>query len=261
MDVKQYVDNNGEIVEAVQVTLKNYMDVYPWCNGWIEGKGTICLYAWSEVHSEAVKTVVRPDIDVWIARDDKGRFHTFIDENFKECFTEKVDEPFVPGLFVEKYYMMNPETEDVLLDGTELRDGMTVLLENPIDRASYGVSDRMHTVLKKNRWCTVTKLNVYVDSNTVRFVGVYEDGTKIARTHNVPTPWLVKLDSIPEEDPTNEFLKKDMVEFAKNYAEISSAINDKIRDKFMAVEEGSTTLEVASQTLTRHIVMNYISGS
>lgn len=122
-------------------------------------------------------------------------------------------------------HVMDPSTED-LIYGIDLQEGMVVLVEkhNNFDKPSDlereerydGEHDRLRKSLNEEaRWCTVTKLRQdrrwetteedYGFSNKsreiaplTRFIGVYEDGTKVTRTYDSTYGWFVKLDSIPK---------------------------------------------------------------
>jgi len=126
-------------------------------------------------------------------------------------------------------HTMDPETEDLIF-GTELHEGMLVLLEDchsfsfdgpgrlSKEESVPGEHDRLRKGLdEKARWCRITKLNQDPRWNTnddgfgygfnakhreltplTRFIGVYEDGTKATRTYDGAYGWFVKKDSIPE---------------------------------------------------------------
>jgi hypothetical protein len=106
--------------------------------------------------------------------------------------------------FVEKYYQMDPAEEDLLFDGTELRDGMIVLIED--DRYREGGTADRHEKLrgeslkqlnKYNRWAMVEHLRLV--GNVVEFIGVFEDGRKAKFSHEAEVAWYVKNHSIPGE--------------------------------------------------------------
>lgn len=109
--------------------------------------------------------------------------------------------------FVNKYFEMDPKTDDLLRSGKELEEGMKVLLEVPDYRldldVSGGVIERrtdpgmVAQALKWNRWVTVSNLG-WGGMDTCSFIGVYEDGTK--KLVEVPDnfAWYVKKNSIPE---------------------------------------------------------------
>lgn len=103
--------------------------------------------------------------------------------------------------FVDQYYEMDPETEDLLDNGSLVIDGMKVLLEDPQFRtnihdgmSAYEISGARMT----NRWATVEKAKL-VDGN-LSFVGVYDDGIKRKVVREIRLAWLVKKDSIPRID-------------------------------------------------------------
>jgi len=103
--------------------------------------------------------------------------------------------------FVEKLYEMDPETEDVLDNGTLVIDGMKVLIEAPsLRHAIYeGMTpDEISEARVTNRWATVEKSKV-VDGR-LSFVAVYEDGIKRKVVQQVDLAWIVKKDSIPRID-------------------------------------------------------------
>ena len=102
--------------------------------------------------------------------------------------------------FVPKYYVMDPETEEVVFDGKSLADGMVILIADPNERArpekdldgDWG-QDRL---LERNRWCTVSKVVVEPGVNSLYFLATYEDGTQRKRSYSIQQSWIVKKDSI-----------------------------------------------------------------
>lgn len=107
--------------------------------------------------------------------------------------------------FVSKFYGMDPEVDDLLPDGTYLRNGMVVLVEDPLIRADEErAGDRWERprLLECNRWCEVSCLTVIprhgmgTSSPLVSFVGVYPDGTKRKRQYDASYAWLVRRFSI-----------------------------------------------------------------
>jgi hypothetical protein len=108
---------------------------------------------------------------------------------------------------VGKYQGMNPETEDLLMDGTELRVGMIVLVESFMRAGLTEMDDENYEWARRaNRWCTVAtvpqieRVRYKTTDDTVVFMGVYEDGTKARRSYMKSTAWLVKKSSIPQPD-------------------------------------------------------------
>lgn len=108
--------------------------------------------------------------------------------------------------YVDEYYEMDPETEDLLDNGTLIMDGMVVLAENPTSRTSVPTEDsgpaKVTDARMRNRWAKVENSKVYNDQNgtMLSFVAVYEDGVKRKRTCTVGHAWLVKKDSVPRID-------------------------------------------------------------
>jgi hypothetical protein len=102
--------------------------------------------------------------------------------------------------FMPKFYKMDPSTDDLLPSGDHLANGMKVLIESPNNRVpigAEGLSDwKEDRALENNRWCTVESLRIVRE--TLRFIGVYEDGTKRMRAFPVEEAWYVKRDSIQE---------------------------------------------------------------
>lgn len=103
--------------------------------------------------------------------------------------------------FVPKFYRMNPKTEDLLPNGRHLRNGMMVLVGDSKKRINndHQLTDwELERAFHNNRWCTVGALEFYDGDVEVRFIGTYEDGSKLMRACTINTPWLVKKDSIRE---------------------------------------------------------------
>lgn len=99
---------------------------------------------------------------------------------------------------VPKYYVLNPETEDMLPSGRVLKNGMKVLVEDPDRRQrpeNFTKGDWARDwILVENRWCTVTHFT-FTDRN-VQFIAVYDDGTKRQRKVPADCAWIVKKDSV-----------------------------------------------------------------
>lgn len=105
--------------------------------------------------------------------------------------------------FVQKYYLMNPDTEEILFDGAELRDGMKVLIEDPQLRET--ITDRLGEdpaafahAMQMNRWCTVSDFTS--DFPNIEFIATYEDETQRKMTVDSKKAWIVKMASIPEDE-------------------------------------------------------------
>ena len=118
----------------------------------------------------------------------------------------------IPAEFVESNFSMNPETDDLIF-GEVLKDGMVVLLEDTLMRASPARKRRLEEGTAKgeglgwyeqderrlnetSRWCRIERLRLMSgNSEMVTFVGVYSDGTKRIRTYNKSYGWFVKVTS------------------------------------------------------------------
>jgi hypothetical protein len=92
-------------------------------------------------------------------------------------------------------YDMNPDTDDLLFDGTELRNGMIVLPESKAQRAQrYG----SHA----DRWCRAERITIRpstingVPVKFLEFIGIYADGYKAKFSLGTVNSWIVKKDSI-----------------------------------------------------------------
>lgn len=103
--------------------------------------------------------------------------------------------------FVDKYYEMDPVTEDLLDNGSLVVDGMKVLIEDPQFRAEITNIMKPEQISKArmtNRWATVEQSKVR--DRILSFVAVYGDGIKRKVVHPVDLAWLAKKDSIPRID-------------------------------------------------------------
>lgn len=104
----------------------------------------------------------------------------------------------IPTEIVGKYETVDIETEEILFDGYELRNGMIVIIEdvdlrwdvldNPDDR-------HMYYTMVMNRWCRIS--NVCVRNTKVEFLATYEDDFAVKRVTDVSKAWIVKKESIP----------------------------------------------------------------
>lgn len=102
---------------------------------------------------------------------------------------------------VDQFYEMDPNEDDILADGTMLRSGMVVLIEDSSlredisDWASLNIEE-VARARRANRWCKVSEPRV--ESRTLRFIGTYGDGVKVTRIYGTENAWLVKKDSFPD---------------------------------------------------------------
>jgi len=118
------------------------------------------------------------------------------------------------SVFVDKDFVMNPEDDDLLFDGTMLKPGMVVLLESSLMKGSPSDLDSpwsKNHYLENNRWCEVLRVEVrrrfdrdendrvVSSSPLVSFMARYPDGTLAKRTYDASFAWYVKKFSIPKE--------------------------------------------------------------
>lgn len=151
--------------------------------------------------------------------------------------------------FVPKYYMMNAETDELLPNASYLANGMKVLIENPDVRASEKDMQRdwgMQRALENNRWCTVTHLEFMDQKNMIRFIGVYEDGSKIVRVFGSDRSWLVKIDSVSES----------MAERTERYSNVRTLVLAALHRQDMATQGGDNgnTMDVIADEFTKQIL-------
>lgn len=118
-------------------------------------------------------------------------------------------------LFVPRDFVMDPEDDDLLFDGTHLKPGMVVLLEDSSLRGDPAEAINRYNkvrILESARWCTVLLVNVRPRyehdqygsvigpmSPLVEFLAEYPDGTKAKRSYDASYAWYVKKFSIPQE--------------------------------------------------------------
>jgi hypothetical protein len=109
---------------------------------------------------------------------------------------------------------MNPEDDDLLFDGTELKPGMVVLLESSTMKGSPEDLESTYSrkrYLENNRWCEVVRVEITsrydMDENNrpvpgsplVSLLARYPDSTLAKRTFDASFAWYVKKFSIPTE--------------------------------------------------------------
>lgn len=125
--------------------------------------------------------------------------------------------------FVDHSYEMDPGKEKILNGGRYLRNGMVVLIADPLMRYRY--KGDVSVGPETNRWATVSQIRfIYGDNTVVRFVGVYEDGTQAVHTYGETHAWIVKLDSIPDESPSDRYeMVLGMITEAMNFPSLPMA--------------------------------------
>jgi hypothetical protein len=154
--------------------------------------------------------------------------------------------------FVPKFYRMNPETDDLVM-GSDLKDGMVVLIESSNFRLRHDepmVDWEMDRALENNRWCTVTNLkfsNAF-DAPIATFIGVYEDGTKYKRSYGTGYAWYVKKNIVSIEE-TEKYRK--VSEVLMGTVELSIAA---LSDVDLSDELKQISLKAIVKTATKTIM-------
>jgi hypothetical protein len=105
--------------------------------------------------------------------------------------------------FVDQWYVMHPDTEELLYDGSELKEGMRVLIGDRrlrLDLTTERPASEYYHAMQRNRWCIVSKIELF--EHQVIFLATYDDGTKFKRTEQTTYPWLVKKNTLYIADPS-----------------------------------------------------------
>ena len=110
----------------------------------------------------------------------------------------------IPEGFTPRVFTMDPEKHE-LLYGSELENGMVVLLEdslakaNPKNRPEDGSTDTDQwtdfdekNYMENNRWCVVTSLRHR--NEIIQFIALYSDGTQASRRYNESFCWYAMTD-------------------------------------------------------------------
>ena len=109
-------------------------------------------------------------------------------------------------MYLDKYYEMDPNTDDLLFDGTLLRNDMIVVVGDEQfrgDTTAEMTPSNAERIKMFNRWCMVS--NLVVGREQIAFIATYDDGTKRKIVCDVRWPWLVKLNSIrPDQQPQDQ---------------------------------------------------------
>jgi len=92
--------------------------------------------------------------------------------------------------YIHQHYVMNPEQEHILFDGTELFDGARVVVEDPTVRGPDSIHSPMdaHRRDKWNRWVTVSRLTI--TEHGIAFIGTFADGTQQKFEADLSTAWI-----------------------------------------------------------------------
>lgn len=102
---------------------------------------------------------------------------------------------------VTKFHQMDPNTEDLIANGSKLNEGMVVLIEDSMLRADIPNSgidaitrdyDR-ERALENNRWAKVSDVRVDLGNRQVQFTATYADGSKKSRQYALSYAWLYLL--------------------------------------------------------------------
>jgi hypothetical protein len=95
---------------------------------------------------------------------------------------------------VDKWYEMDPEVETLLYDGTELVEGMIVLIETSNKKVDVRLElsdEELYYAHRWNRWMMISRIKI-VDG-IVWFLAEYEDGTQAKLSTSVNHAWLSKF--------------------------------------------------------------------
>lgn len=167
--------------------------------------------------------------------------------------------------YVDQYYRMDPETDDVLANGRGLKTGMKILAGTPGLREAYKEDmspSETYRYDKFNRWLTIDS-DVHFfkkphDILYVSFVALYEDGTKMPMHVAAFYPWLVKKDSIPNLPANNDDLIQAVLQQvqtamrkqdAATYHGLSSGVSHSKELKDVAVQTANNIVEIFKETL------------
>lgn len=104
-------------------------------------------------------------------------------------------------------YEMNPDEDDILFDGSKLRNGMVVLVESASlrDYECLCADENCASKVRQRtqaRWARVSEVklapSIYSDV-FVEFIAIYGDRVKKKRTVPLTLSWIVKKNSLPKE--------------------------------------------------------------
>lgn len=117
------------------------------------------------------------------------------------------------SIYVDKFYEMDPEFEVLLPVGTQLQNNMIVLVEDHMLRVNLEEIDKNryeeHRARESNRWCVVSELKIIdrrmndftaPQNPLVTFIATYADGVQRKRSYDSSYAWIVKRESIPNEE-------------------------------------------------------------
>lgn len=126
--------------------------------------------------------------------------------------------------FVPQYFEMDPASDDLLFDGTKLRNNMVVLVEEDnfrysLEKFAAGALNELDRaqMLRYQRWAMVS--DVVINMQNVSFIATYNDGSK--RKINITTEcgWYVKKESMsaPQEEPAQISLPVVEFDYRRSY--------------------------------------------
>lgn len=188
-----------------------------------------------------------------------------IDEIVEDCTTRIMNDVFgeksraeiQAAEYTPAYYDMDPETEDLLDNGTLVVDGMKVLVEDHSFRAD--IHDAMleaskAIARKNNRWCVVSNAKVINEATDtfLSFVGIYDDGTKRKWYVSTREAWFVKKDTISRVDGIY-CIADESIQFNGIPKDVASALRSlaiTAWDKYL-VQVGGHEFETVSEYLWR----------
>lgn len=107
----------------------------------------------------------------------------------------------IPNQIVTVDYMMDPQEEDIIFSGDELKRGMIVLIEDYTLRDYDGLKELSELSPRERRevrtscyWCKIEK--IVWEGGMVRFIALYADGSKVVRRYMQSHAWFVKKSSM-----------------------------------------------------------------
>ncbi len=95
---------------------------------------------------------------------------------------------------VDKWQEIDPEVEKLLYDGTELADGMVVIVEDPHRREDIRRSlddAAFYRARRVNRWMMIDRVKIV--GTAVTFLATYEDGMQAKMEFDVSESWICKI--------------------------------------------------------------------
>jgi len=119
-------------------------------------------------------------------------------------------------------YVMDPEVEDLLFDGTHLVNGMEVLFGHDILRREPDLEKYHINQLQYNRWMRVSNVTRR-RNDIIEFIATFDDGTKTKISVAMSWGWYVKKLSIPEPTPSEMAFEKLVKDLRKTFGPMLDA--------------------------------------